>query len=182
MWSSLEHSPHPATALFSGQEAAWPKLPSFCCAEGAGTVPHGVSPRMQEQRLLSKGTHDPTRPGGVTSLIHLHLYPQNSKPTRKPQRVHRLPCSKPVRCSQHPWVGRALLQGCFYGYKLFMLYACKMVMLNKSLLQPAKGRVVFKVVFSPFRTSSACELSLLMESKQTQDRFKRHQKTTFVQI
>lgn len=116
------------------------------------------------------------------NLIHLHLYPQNSKPTRKPQRAHRLPCPKPVRCSQNPWVRRALLQGCFYGYKLFMLDACKIVMLNKSLLQPAEGKVVFKVVFSPFRTSSAHELSLLTKSKQTPDRIKRHQRTTFVQI
>lgn len=132
MWSSLECSPHPATALFSVQEAAWTKLSLFC-TEGAETVPRGVSPRMQGERLLSKGTHSPTCPAGVTNLIHLHLSSQNSKPTKNLRESTRLPRARPVQCFQCSWMTRALFQGCFYGYKLFML--------DTSLLQPTEGRV-----------------------------------------
>lgn len=139
MWSSLECSPHPATALFSGQEATWTKLSLFSCTEGAQTVPLVVSPRMQEERLFSKGTHDPTCPGGWIDPSPLH------KTQSQPENLGDstgLPCPKPVRCFQHSWMRRALFQGCFYGCKLFMLGACKMVMLNKSLLQPAECKVV----------------------------------------
>lgn len=98
------------------------------------------------------------------------------KANQKTSECTGLPWPKPVRCFQHSWMRRALFQGCFYGCKLFMLGACKMVMLNKSLLQPAECKVVSR------GDLSAHELSLFVKSKQAQDRFKKHQRTKFVQI
>lgn len=140
MWSSLECSPHPATALFSGQEAAWTKLSLFSCTEGAETVPRGVTKDARGEAALQRHTC----PGGVTSLIHLHLASQNSKPTKNLRESTGLPCAKPVQCFHCSWMTGTLCQGCSYDHKLFMLGACKMVMLNKSLLQPTEGKVVFR--------------------------------------
>lgn len=122
---------HPA--LFSGQEAAWTKLLSFSCTEELRQC-HVVSPRMQEERLFSKGTHHPTCPGGFTNLK------ANQKTSESPQAA----MAKARVMLPAPLGEKGSFQGCFYGHKLFMLGACKMVMLNQSLLQPAEGKAVFR--------------------------------------
>lgn len=178
MWSSLEHSPHPATALFSGQEATWTKLSIFSCTEGAETVPLVVSLCHEDaggEAVLQRHTRSHaswwSHKIDPSPLISTKL-----KANQKTSECTGLPWPKPVRCFQHSWMRRALFQGCFYGCKLFMLGACKMVMLNKSLLQPAECKVVSR------GDLSAHELSLFVKSKQAQDRFKKHQRTKFVQI